>query len=138
MTFNLDLTIAGILSISSIISSVGIALVNNKHQSKIHEDNLAHDQQIRKLELLQQAESIQLNTYYSDKKKVFADFIKAANDYISNSSYFSSLAAVTASANNALLYCNDESRKGLLGFMLAQTLLLPASPKITYQNTMPN
>ena len=61
MTFNLDLTIAGILSISSIISSVGIALVNNKHQSKIHEDNLAHDQQIRKLELLQQAESIQLN-----------------------------------------------------------------------------
>lgn len=117
MTFNLDLTIAGILSISSIISSVGIAIVNNKHQAKIHEDNLSHDQQIRKLELLQQAESIQLNTYYSDKKKVFADFIKAANGYISNSSYFSSLAAVTASANNALLYCNDESRKGLLDFI---------------------
>ena len=94
MTFDLDLTIAGILSISSIISSVGIAIVNNK-----------------------QAESIQLNTYYSDKKKVFADFIKAANGYISNSSYFSSLAAVTASANNALLYCNDESRKGLLDFI---------------------
>ena len=56
MTFDLDLTIAGILSISSIISSVGIAIVNNKHQAKIHEDNLSHDQQIRKLELLQQAE----------------------------------------------------------------------------------
>ena len=106
-----------ILSLGPIVSAVLIALFNNIHLTRIHQSEMDQNQKLKKLEILQQAESIQLNTYYSDKKKAYADFIKSANDYIALSRSYNTFVAVTANANNALLYCSAKSQDQLISFI---------------------
>lgn len=117
MKINLSLTIASILALCSIGSSVITAFINNRYQLKLRELDLKHNNYVKNLELRQQNESMQLNVYYSDKKKVFSDFINAANNYIGNSNYYSAFKNLSSSANTVLLYCNNESRIKLLDFL---------------------
>lgn len=74
MTFDVTWTITAIIAVSSFLSPIAVAIINNMHNTKMRKIELEHDEYIRWLNFQQSTIINQFNVYYSDKKNAFADF----------------------------------------------------------------
>lgn len=117
MTIEITWTITAIIAVSSFLSPIFVAKINNKHQEKIRKLELEHDEYMRQLDLQQQMAIKQLDIYYSDKKTAFADFLHAAGVYSMGNESARDYEALLASLQTALLFCNETSKSLLLSFL---------------------
>ena len=73
MTFDVTWTITAIIAVSSFLSPIAVAIINNMHNTKMRKIELEHDEYIRWLNFQQSTIINQFNVYYSDKKNAFAE-----------------------------------------------------------------
>ena len=66
---NLDITwiITTVIAVSSFLSPICVARINNKHQRKLRKLEIEHDMALKKL-----------TVFYEDKKNAFSDFLYSA------------------------------------------------------------
>ena len=74
MAIEITWTITAIIAVSSFISPIFVAIINNKHQIKMRRLELEHDEYMRQLDLQQQTMVRQFDIYYADKKSCFSQF----------------------------------------------------------------
>ena len=87
MGIKLTWTISTIIAVSSFISSVVVALINNKQQQKIHEMDLDYDKSVAELRVKQEIFHSQTEKNYTDKKNAYIRFIEAAGNFIYDPSH---------------------------------------------------
>lgn len=100
MDFTITLTV--IISVIAFVSPIFVAIINNAHNTKI-----------RKMELQNQLEQKQFDTYYSDKEKAYAAFSNIAGEFIFNNAYADAYQKLSSSIYQVMLLC-DENTKPLL------------------------
>lgn len=71
MKFDITWTITSIIAVSSFLSPIFVACVNNWHHSKIRQLELEHDRALKRIDLQLQASIRQLDVYYNDKNLLF-------------------------------------------------------------------
>lgn len=104
--------ITAVLAVSSFLSPIAVSIINNHHNVKI-----------RKLELKRHIVDKQLNIYYIDKQKAFANFLHTAGNILYNTDDTSSLNSLYSTAHNAILFCTKENRENILSFLKYLTQL---------------
>lgn len=117
MQFDITWTITAIIAVSSFISPIAVALINNHHHAKMRKIELDHDEKLRRLDLQQQATIRQSDIYYMDKKQAFSDFINAASEFSIYKRTRDTYKELENALNRALLFCNVETRQLLLDFL---------------------
>lgn len=117
LTFDITWTITAIIAVSSFLSPIFVARINNRHSAKMRELDLAHDETMRKLDLQHQATIKQFDIYYADKKAAFSEFMRAAGHYSMGKQSASSYESMHAAVDNALLFCNSENQALLCDFL---------------------
>lgn len=117
MKFDITWTITAVIAASSILSSILVAIINNKYQSKIRKMELEHAEYMHQLDLHQQSTIRQFDIYYADKKKAFSDFAAEAGNYAFNTQSAHSYNALHSSIAKALLFCNTENQIMLCDFL---------------------
>lgn len=117
MGIEITWTITAIIAVSSFLSPIFVALINNRHHTCIRKMELEHDALLRKLDLQRQADIRQTDIYYSDKKQAFSEFAVAAGNFAKSRSNHLMYEALQASANRALLFCNPNNQKQLCNFL---------------------
>ncbi len=117
MTIEITWTITAIIAVSSFLSPIFVAKINNKHQEKMRKLELEHDEYMRQLDLQQQMAVKQLDIYYSDKKTAFANFLHDAGVYSMRKGYSSDYEALQSSLQTALLFCDEDSKLLLTTFL---------------------
>lgn len=68
MSLDITWTITAIIAVSSFLSPIVVAIINNRHQARLRKYELEHDRQIKQIDLNQQALIRQADVYYADKK----------------------------------------------------------------------
>ena len=81
MEINITWTITAIIAVSSFLSPIVVAIINNRHHARLRKMELEHDEYMRWLDLQQTTTVKQFDIYYADKKKSFADFANAAGQF---------------------------------------------------------
>lgn len=71
MEINITWTITAIIAVSSFLSPIVVAIINNRHHARLRKMELEHDEYIRWLDLQQTTTVKQFDIYYADKKKIF-------------------------------------------------------------------
>ncbi len=117
MTIEITWTITAIIAVSSFLSPIFVARINNKHQEKLRKLELEHDEYMRQLDLQQQMMIKQFDIYYSDKKAAFSNFLHAAGMYSMRKGYSSDYETLQSSLQTALLFCNEKSKLLLSDFL---------------------
>lgn len=117
MKINITWTITTIIAVSSFFSPIIVACINNYHHSQIRKMELKHDEQIRWLNLQQDAVTKQFDIYYADKKQAFSDFSNAAGSYFFNNGIIENYNILCSSAHTAMLFSNSANRILLSDFM---------------------
>ena len=117
MTLEITWTITAIIAVSSFLSPIFVAIINNKHQTKMRKLELEHDEYMRQLDIQQQLTEKQFDIYYSDKKTAFADFLRAAGAYSRGKKNPHDYELLQSSLQISLLFCNDGSKPLLLSFL---------------------
>lgn len=117
MTVEITWTITAIIAVSSFLSPIVVAKINNKHQEKMRKLELEHDEYMRQLDLQQQLMVKQFDVYYSDKKAAFSDFLHAAGIYSMGKQSPRDYEALQASLQTALLFCDKNSKPLLSTFL---------------------
>lgn len=117
MNFDITWTITAIIAVSSFLSPIVVAIINNFHQARIRQIELEHDRHIRLLDIQHQASIRQLDIYYADKKNAFQDFAKCAGALSFSSNLPSHYTALHSSIDIALLFCCPENQEKLRDFM---------------------
>ncbi|MCR5836003.1 MAG: hypothetical protein K6G88_05830 [Lachnospiraceae bacterium] len=105
MNLDISFTIASIVAITSIISPIFVALINNRHHSKI-----------RKLELSCELKQKQLSTYYRDKFNAYNQLIDLAGSFLAHNGNRSQYGGLTTAIHNAYLLSNDDSKSVIQDF----------------------
>ena len=116
-TEDLSLAVTIILAITSILSPIIVAIINNWHHSKIRRKELEHDARIRQMDLQQQAITHQLSIYYEDKKVAFSEFLNAAGTYSMGKQSTHDYENIQAATQTVLLFCNSENQALILEFL---------------------
>lgn len=117
MTIEITWTITAIIAVSSFLSPIFVAKINNKHQEKLRKLELEHDEYMRQLDLQQQMMIKQLDIYYSDKKTAFSNFLHAAGIYSIGKESSRNYEELLATLQTALLFCNETSKSLLLTYL---------------------
>lgn len=117
MKINITWTITAIIAVSSFFSPIIVACINNYHHSQIRKMELKHDEQIRWLNLQQDAVTKQFDIYYADKKQAFSDFSNAAGSYFFNKGIIENYNILCSAAHTAMLFSNSANRILLSDFM---------------------
>lgn len=116
MQFDVTWTITAIIAVSSFLSPIAVAIINNRHQIKMRKMELDHDDRIMQMNLQQQALTRQSDIYYSDKKVAFSDFTQCAGAFSLSRQSGERYHALHSSIDKALLFCNSENQKLLIDF----------------------
>ena len=116
MKFNLTWTITAILAVSSFLSPIFVAIINNRHQEKIRKMDLQHDEKMRQMDLKQQATIRQSDIYYSNKKDAFSNFVEIAGGYLSHTQNPTQYGLIVSSLKRVLIFCNPENQDKLCRF----------------------
>lgn len=117
MDFDITWTITAIIAVSSFLSPIFVAVINNIHQANMRKKEIKHDEYMRELDLQQQSIMKQFDIYYADKRKAFSDFTIEAGNYVFQTTNSSRFNSVCAAVNTALLFCNRENQILLCDFL---------------------
>lgn len=118
MNINITWTITAVIAVSSFLSPIAVAIINNKHQAKIRALELEHDEHIRELDLKQQIITKQLDIYYADKKDAFSNFLNAAGLFSMGKQSLSSYERLQSSIQTAMLFCSPSNYALLSDFLV--------------------
>lgn len=118
MSLDITWTITAIIAVSSFLSPIAVAIINNRHQARLRKYELEHDRQIKQIDLNQQAIIHQADVYYADKKAVFMEFAKCAGAFSMDRSHTARYQALHSAIDNALLFCNSENQIMLIDFQI--------------------
>lgn len=117
MKFDITWTITAIIAISSFLSPIAVAIINNIHQVKIRKIELEHDECLRQMDLYQQLSVRQSDIYYADKKSAFLEFMACAGAYPSDKQSLENYASLHSSIDKALLFCHPTNQALLQNFL---------------------
>lgn len=117
MEINITWTITAIIAVSSFLSPIAVAIINNRHHARIRKMELEHDEYMRWLDLQQTTTVKQFDIYYADKKKSFADFANAAGQFSFAKEEEREYKMLQSSAHTAMLYCNKSNYDLLSDFL---------------------
>lgn len=117
MEINITWTITAIIAVSSFLSPIVVAIINNRHHARLRKMELEHDEYIRWLDLQQTTTVKQFDIYYADKKKSFADFANAAGQFSFSKQTAQAYQALQSSAHTAMLYCSHSNYDLLSDFL---------------------
>lgn len=117
MKFNVTWTITAIIAVSSFLSPIFVAIINNRHQAKMRKMELEHAEHIRWLDFQQSTVIKQFDVYYEDKKKAFSDFAHAAGLFSFAKEEENEYQLLQASAHKAMLFCNQSNYDFLSDFL---------------------
>ena len=118
MSLDITWTITAIIAVSSFLSPIVVAIINNRHQARLRKYELEHDRQIKQIDLNQQALIRQADVYYADKKAAFVEFAKCAGAFSMDRSRTARYQALHSAIDNALLFCNSENQAMLIDFQI--------------------
>lgn len=99
MKFDITWTITSIIAVSSFLSPVLVAIINNRHQRKMRKMELEHDIAVKKLTI-----------HYEDKKKAFSDFLFNAGIMCSNNVAYEIKQNFFACVQTASLFASAENQ----------------------------
>ena len=117
MEINITWTITAIIAVSSFLSPIVVAMINNRHHARLRKMELEHDEYIRWLDLQQTTAVKQFDIYYADKKKSFADFANAAGQFSFSKQTAQAYQELQSTTHIAMLYCNKSNYDLLSGFL---------------------
>lgn len=117
MQFEITWTITAIIAVSSFLSPILVAIINNRHHTRIRKLELEYDKNMKQLDLNNQATIRQADIYYADKKQVFTEFINASCNLYIHSNGRESYDHFIASLNRAILFCNSQNQEKLKNFL---------------------
>lgn len=117
MKFDVTWTITAIIAVSSFLSPIFVAIINNRHHAKIRKMELEHDECVRWLDLQQSTIIKQFDIYYEDKKKAFSHFAHDAGLFSFAKQNHHEYQALQASAHTAMLFCNESNCHLLSDFL---------------------
>ncbi len=116
MSIEITWTITALIAVSSFLSPIAVAIINNRHHTKIRAIELEHDERLKQIDLHQQALIRQADIYYADKKTAFSAFAKASGAFSLSKQTAQTYETLHASIDTALLFCNPENQKLLIDF----------------------
>ena len=117
MKINITWTITAIIAVSSFLSPIAVAIINNRHHARIRKMELEHDEYMRWLDLQQATVIKQFDIYYADKKKAFADFANAAGQFSHSKQSINVYQSLQSTTHIAMLYCNKSNYDLLSDFL---------------------
>lgn len=117
MKFDVTWTITAIIAVSSFLSPIFVAIINNRHHAKIRKMELEHDEHIRWLDFQQSTIIKQFDVYYEDKKKAFSDFAHAAGLFSFAKQHSQEYQSLQSATHIAMLYCTPSNYDLLSDFL---------------------
>lgn len=117
MKFDITWTITAVIAVSSFLSPIFVAIINNRHHTKLRKMELEHDEYLKRLELQQHASIRQSDIYYSDKKSAFSEFVKCSGEFSIDRQRGGRYQVLHSAIDNALLFCNPKNQKHLNDFL---------------------
>lgn len=118
MKLDITWTITAVIAVSSFLSPIIVAIINNNHQLHMRNLELSHEKFKQQMDLQQQVSIKQFDIYYSDKKSAFSEFLKMAGQYRVSNQRSGIYSQLQSSIQNALLFCNIENQKLLSDFLV--------------------
>lgn len=139
MKIDVTWTITAIIAVSSFLSPIAVAIINNLHQAKMRKMELDHDRQIKELNLKQQAIIRQTDICYADKKNACSEVLRCAGTFASNKKSTEKYKNLHSAIDTAFLFCSYGTRRYLDYFLeqIDQTFFgdgLSESERISYSN----
>lgn len=116
MNIDITWTITAVIAVSSFLSPIAVAIINNKHQAKVRRLELEHDERIMELELQQQSVVKQFDIYYVDKRESFSDFVKQAGQFSMSKQSVKHYELLHSAIDTCLLFCNSSNQQRLCEF----------------------
>ena len=117
LKIDFTLTITVIIALAAIISPVLVALINNRHNAKMREKEMLHEQRLKQLELSHELAVKQLDMYYIQKKTAFENFLVVAGKLLYDIGIADGIPKLHSAAANALLYCSEENKIRISAFL---------------------
>ena len=117
MNFDITWTITAIIAVSSFLSPIAVAIINNSHHARIKKLELEHVKGVRCLDILYQASIRQMDIYYADKKNAFENFAKCAGNFSLSRNNPNAYEALHSSIDKAFLFCCAKNQNRLFEFM---------------------
>lgn len=107
-----------VIACVAFISPIAVALINNWHNSKMRIKEMAHEQDLKKLELDHQYAVKQLDVYYKEKKDAFQEFVKSIAYLVSSPYDSSQLQKLHSTAAQAILFCSEENKQRIKDLLM--------------------
>ena len=117
MKIDPTVTFAVIITLASVISPVFVALINNRHNARMREKEMAHYKELKRMELQHKLEVKQLDVYYIQKKNAFENFLIVAGKLLYSISSVKGIPELHSAAATALLYCSEENKIRISAFL---------------------
>ncbi len=118
MKLDITWTITAIIAVSSFLSPIVVAIINNYHQIKIRTIELKHAEYVHQLDLQHAIDVKQFDIYYADKKQAFSDFSRAAGSYFFSKGVASRYSDLCAATHTAMLFCSKDVYRSLADFLV--------------------
>ena len=99
-------TTTGIIAIIALISPIVVAMINNFFSYFM-----------RRLEFKARMKERQFDTYYTDKKEAFTEFVKDASELVTCIKSGNRYQAIFNSIHKAMLFSNEDNKKLLSDFL---------------------
>lgn len=109
MNIDITWTITAVIAVSSFLSPIAVALINNHHNAKLRHMELLHDENIRWLDIQKETASHQFDVYYSDKKAAFSKIAISSGEFSLLCKSVDRYHALHSAIDEALLYCNPQN-----------------------------
>ncbi len=101
MKVDSTVTLTVVIALVALISPIFVTLINNIHHTKIRKLELNHDLKLKTAD-----------TYYSDKKDAFTNFLNAAGKmrtFVSDFSTQNKVSELKSAAEKVMLFCTNET-----------------------------
>ena len=116
MKLDVTWTITSIIAVSSFMSPILVAIINNRHNRKLH-----------KMDLEYNSMQSQLSAIYKNKEAAFSSFIQDAGKACIDTGHPDVELNFFASSQTVLLYASEENREIIAKFIQDVALLLDDS-----------
>lgn len=117
MKIDFTVTFAVIIAFASVISPIFVSFINNRHNAKMRLKEMAHEQELKRIELEHEYAVKQLDVYFLEKKKAFEQFLIAAGKLLMTIGSVKGIPELHAVAATAILYCSTDNKKRILEFL---------------------
>lgn len=100
MNIEITWTITAIIGVSSFMSPIFVAIINNRHQRKMRKMELEYDMATKKLYSL-----------YDDKKVAFTNFLLSSGKVLTDNTLQDTLVNFYKHSQTAILFSSEENQK---------------------------